>query len=172
MDKAYYAGLKGTEARDCRLLVFSTNPPHIVHEFKPDKVFEFCFEFTEIFVFKSCSGGLIPRRLRYVGYQALQYIVLRGIRPCSTSVCHKMYTTLLLFCGVWNAARHSSARSDTPQDLVLWGLIPHRLLFCRESDPVGKSRPHGGIRQKSFESLPFSLRDTFQKSSTCMNHTS
>jgi hypothetical protein len=68
-----------------------------------------------------------------------------------------MYTTLPLFCGVWYPARLSSVGSDTLQELVLRGLIPHKILFCRVSDPAGKLRPRG-TRQKSFESLPFSLK--------------
>ncbi len=68
-----------------------------------------------------------------------------------------MYTTLRLFCGVWYPARLSSAGSDTPQGLVLRGLIPRRILFCGVSDPAGKLRPRRTWR-KSFESLPFSLK--------------
>jgi hypothetical protein len=52
--------------------------------------------------------------------------------------------------------------SHNPQDLVLPGLIPHRILFCRVSDPAGKLRPRR-IRQKSFKSLPFSLKGHFLK---------
>jgi hypothetical protein len=73
-----------------------------------------------------------------------------------------MHTTLPLFCGVWYPARLSSVGSDTPQDLVLWGLIPRRILFCRVSDPAGKLRPHR-TRWKSFESLAFSLKGHFLK---------
>ncbi len=73
-----------------------------------------------------------------------------------------MYTTLPLFCGVWYPARLSSAGSDTPQDLVLRGLIHRRILFCGVSDPAGKLRPHR-TRRKSFESLPFSLKGHFSK---------
>ncbi len=96
------------------------------------------------------------------GYQTLQDIVLRGIRPRRTSVCYKMHTTLPLFCGVWYPARLSSVGSDTPQDLVLWGLIPRRIFFCGVSDPAGKLRPHR-TRRKTFESLAFSLKGHFLK---------
>jgi hypothetical protein len=89
----------------------------------------------------------------------------------------------MLFCGVldpieqvsalkYTHLSHCSAVSDTPQDLVLLsdtqqdlvlrGLIPRRILFCRVSDPTGKFRPRR-IRQKSFESLPFSLKGHFLK---------
>ncbi len=71
-----------------------------------------------------------------------------------------MYTTLPLFCGVWYPARLSSAGSDTPQGLVLWGLIPRRILFCGVLDPAGKLRPRR-TRRKSFERLPFSLKGHF-----------
>ncbi len=131
--------LKGTVARDFSPLVFSTNRPHIVPEFTPWNIFEFCFEFAEIFVFKVVPRGVIPRR---------------------TSVCYKICTSLSLFSGVWNPARLGSAGSDTPQDLVLRGLIPRRILFCGVSDPTGKLRPRG-IRW-SFESLPFSLKGHFE----------
>ncbi len=77
-----------------------------------------------------------------------------------------MYISLPLFCGVWYPARFGSAGSDTPQDLVLRGLIPHRILFCGVSDPTDKLRPRR-IRRKSFESLPFSLKGHFSKI-TCM----
>jgi hypothetical protein len=73
-----------------------------------------------------------------------------------------MYTTLPLFCRVWYPARLSSAGSDTPQGLVLWGLIPRRILFCGVSDPADKLRPRR-TRQKGFESLPFSLKGHFLK---------
>jgi hypothetical protein len=89
----------------------------------------------------------------------------------------------MLFCGVSDPAEqasalkythvcHCSAGSDTPQDLVLRGLIPAE--FCsvgsgtsqdfvlRVSDPTGKLRPRR-IRRKSFESLPFSLKGNFSK---------
>ncbi len=67
-----------------------------------------------------------------------------------------------LFCGVWYPARLSSAGSDTPQGLVLRGLIPRRTLFCGVSDPAGKLRTCR-TRRKSFESLPFSLKGHFSK---------
>jgi hypothetical protein len=35
-----------------------------------------------------------------VEYQALQDVVLQGIRPRRTSVCYKIYTSLSLFCRV------------------------------------------------------------------------
>jgi hypothetical protein len=35
-------------------------------------IFEFCFEFAEIFVFQCCSSG----------FDTPQDVVLRGIRPC------------------------------------------------------------------------------------------
>ncbi len=73
-----------------------------------------------------------------------------------------MYTTLPLFCGVWYPARLTSAGSDTPQDLVLRGLIPRRILLCGVSDPAGKLRPHR-TWWKSFESLPFSLKEQVAK---------
>ncbi len=68
----------------------------------------------------------------------------------------------MLFRGDWYPARPSSEGSDTLQDLVLRGLIPRRILFCGVSDPAGKLRP-SGTRQKSFESLPFSLKGHFSK---------
>jgi hypothetical protein len=67
-----------------------------------------------------------------------------------------------MFCRVWYAARLSSAGSDTLQDLVLRSLIPRRILFCRVLDPNSKVRPRG-VRRKSFESLPFSLKGHFSK---------
>ncbi len=73
-----------------------------------------------------------------------------------------MFTALPLFCGVWYPARLSSAGSDTPQGLVLRGLIPRRVLFCGISDPAGKLRP-SRTRRKSFESLPISLKGHFLK---------
>ncbi len=91
-----------------------------------------------------------------------QDVVLRGMRHRRTSVCFKTYTYLSLLCGVWYPARLGSAGSDTKQDLVLWGLIPCRILFCGVSDPTGKLRPCR-IRRKSFESLPFSLKGHFSK---------
>jgi hypothetical protein len=94
--------------------------------------------------------------------QTPQDIVLQGIRPHRTSACQKMYTTLPLLCGVWYPARLSSAGSDTQQGLVLRGLIPPRILFCRVSDPADKLRPCR-TRRKSFESLPFSLKGHFLK---------
>ncbi len=57
---------------------------------------------------------------------------------------------------------HCSAGSDTPQGLVLRGLIPRKILFCGVSDPNGKLRPCR-TRRKSFESLPFSLKGHFLK---------
>jgi hypothetical protein len=69
---------------------------------------------------------------------------------------------------------HCSAGSDTPQDLVLQGLIPRReglvlqglmprrIFFCGVSDPAGKLRPRR-TRRKSFECLPFSLKGHFLK---------
>jgi hypothetical protein len=52
--------------------------------------------------------------------------------------------------------------SDTPQDLVLQGVIPRRILFCSVSDPAGRLKPLG-TRRKSFESFPFSLKGHFSK---------
>jgi hypothetical protein len=49
------------------------------------------------------------------------------------------------------------------QDLVIWGLIPRMILFCRVSDPAGELNPHR-FRPKSFESLPFSLKGHFSLS--------
>ncbi len=73
-----------------------------------------------------------------------------------------MYKTLPLFCRVWHPARLSSAGSDTPQGLVLRGLIPRRILFCGVSDPTGKLRPRR-TRQKKFENFLFSLKEHFSK---------
>jgi hypothetical protein len=73
-----------------------------------------------------------------------------------------MYTTLLLSCRVRYPARLSSAESDTPQGLVLRGLIPCRILFCGVPDPAGKLRPRR-TRRKSFESLPYSLKGHFSQ---------
>ncbi len=89
-------------------------------------------------------------------------VVLRGIRPRRTSICYKIYTSLSLFCRVWYPARLGSAGSNTPQDLVLRGLIPRRILFWGVSDPTGKLRPRR-IRPKSFKSLPLSLKGHFSK---------
>ncbi len=86
-----------------------------------------------------------------MGYQAPQDFVLGGNRLHRTSVCFKMYTALSFFCGVLYPARLSSAGSDTPQDFVLRSIRPH----CQ-------IRP-SGTRQKSFESLPFSLKGHFSK---------
>jgi hypothetical protein len=98
-----------------------------------------------------CSAGSDTPRTLLSRYQTPQDIVLWGIRPRITSECYKMYTTLPLFCGVWYPARLSSVGSDTPQDFVLWGIRP-----------AGKLRPCR-TRQKSFESLPFSLKRHFSK---------
>ncbi len=73
-----------------------------------------------------------------------------------------MYTTLPLFCRVWYPARISSAGSDTPQSLVLQGLIPRKILLCGVSDPAGKVKPRR-TRWNCFESLPFSLKGHFSK---------
>ncbi len=73
-----------------------------------------------------------------------------------------MYATLPLFCGVWYPTRLSSVGSDTPQDIVIQGLKPRKMLFCGVSDPADRLRPRG-TRQKSFESLPFSLKEHFSK---------
>ncbi len=150
-----YCTFKGTVAQDFLPLVFSTHRPHIVPEFTPKNIFEFCFKFAEIFVFKVVLWG-------------------RSIRPHRT-----------LFCGVSDPAEqasaikythlcHSSLGSDTPQDLVplgliptpqdlvLRGLIPRRILFCGLSYPTGKLRPRR-IRRKSFESLPFFLKGYVSK---------
>jgi hypothetical protein len=67
-------------------------------------------------------------------------IVLQGLIPCKTF----------------------SVGSDTLQDLVLQHLIPSRILVGGVSDPTGKLGPHG-IRQKSFESLPFPSNGHFSK---------
>jgi hypothetical protein len=87
-----------------------------------------------------CSGGS----------NTPQVFVKRDIRPHRT-----------LFYGVSDPAEqvyaikctqlcHCSAGSDTPQDFVLWGKL------------TGKIRPRR-TRQKSFESLPFSLKGHFLK---------
>ncbi len=73
-----------------------------------------------------------------------------------------MYTTLPLFCEVWYHAILSSAGSDTPQGLILRGLIPRRVLFCGVSNPAGKLRPRR-TRRKCFESMSFSLKGHFSK---------
>jgi hypothetical protein len=133
------SSLKGTVARAFLPLVFSTNWPHIVPEFTPWNIFEFIFEFAEIFVFECCSAG----------FDTPQDFVKQGIRPRRK-----------LFCGVSDPAEqvyaikctqhcYCSAGSDTPQDLVLRGLIPGRVLVCG-----GKWRPR---------SLPFSLKGHFSK---------
>jgi hypothetical protein len=103
-----------------------------------------------------------PAELCSAGSDTLQHFVRRSIRPRRTSLLYKMYTSLPLFCGVWYPARFGSAGSDTLQDLVLRGLIPHMILFCGVSDPTDKLRTRR-IRQKSFESLPFSLKGHFSK---------
>jgi hypothetical protein len=77
-----------------------------------------------------------------------------------TEMC--IFYSRSLFCRVSYPARLGSAGSDTPQDLVLRGLIPCRILFYGVSDPTGKLRPRR-IRLKSFESLPFSLKGHFSK---------
>ncbi len=104
------------------------------------------------------------------GSDTPQDFVRRSIRPRRTSICYKIYTSLSLFCGVWYPTRLGSAGSDTPQDLVLRGLIPRRILFCGVSDPTGKLRPRR-IRQKSFKSLPLSLKGHFSKLFACINYT-
>ncbi len=71
-------------------------------------------------------------------------------------------SAIVLRCGVWYPARLSSAGSDTPQGLVMRGLIPRRILFCGVSDPAGKLRPRR-TRWKGFESLPLSLKGHFSK---------
>ncbi len=110
-----------------------------------------------------CSAGSdTPQDFVRRSITTPQDVVLRGIRPRRTSVCYKIHTSLLLFFGVWYPARLGSAGSDTPQDLVLRGLIPRRILFCGVSDPTGKLRPRR-IKQKSFKSLPFSLKGLFSK---------
>ncbi len=77
--------------------------------------------------------GIRPRRTLFCGVSdPPQDIVLQGIRPRRTSACYKMYTTLPLFCRVWNPARLGSAGSDT-----LRGLIPCRVLFCGVWYPEG-----------------------------------
>ncbi len=103
-----------------------------------------------------------PAELCSAGSDTLQDFVRRSIRPRRTSICYKIYTSLSLFCGVWYPARLGSSGSDTPQDLALRGMIPRRILFCVVSDPTGKLRPRR-IRQKSFKSLPFSLKGHFLK---------
>ncbi len=103
-----------------------------------------------------------PKGLCSTGSDTPQDFVKRGIRPHRT-----------LFCGVSDPAEqvyaikctqlcHCSAGSDTPQNLVLRDLIPCRILFCGASDPAGKLRPRR-TRQKSFESLPFSLKGYVSK---------
>jgi hypothetical protein len=122
--------LKGTVARDFRPLVFPTIIPHKVPEFTPQNIFEFCFEFAEIFVFKVVPRGLIPRRTLFRGVWYPQNLVRRSIRP-----------RRMLFCRVSDPAEKDhaikythlcpcSAGSDTLQDLVPRGLIPSRILFC------------------------------------------
>ncbi len=115
---------------------------------------------------------MIPRRTLFRGvwypavfcqaeYQTPQDVFCGVSDPAEQDHAIK-YTHLSLFFGIWYPARLGLARSDTPQDLVLWGLIPRRILFCGVSDPTGKLRPRR-IRQKSFKSLPLSLKGHFSK---------
>ncbi len=103
-----------------------------------------------------------PAEVCSAGSDTPQDFVRRSIRPRRTSFCFKIHISLSLFCGVWYPGRLGSTGSDTSQDLVLRGLIPRRILFCGVSDPTGKLRPRR-IKQKSFKSLPFSLKGLFWK---------
>ncbi len=104
-----------------------------------------------------------PAGLCFMGSDTPQNFVKRGItiRPC-----------MMLFSGVSDLADqvsaikytqlcHCSAGFDTPQDLVLWGLIPRRILFCGLWDPAGRLRLRR-TRQKRFEILSFSLKGHFE----------
>ncbi len=108
-----------------------------------------------------------------MGSDTPQDFVKRGIRPRRTLFCgvsdpteqvYAIKCTQLCHCSVGSGytVRLSSAGSDTPQDLVLRGLIPRRILFCGVSDPAGKLRPRR-TRWKCFESLSFSLKGHFSK---------
>ncbi len=96
------------------------------------------------------------------GFDTPQDFVKQSIRPCRTSGCYKMYTTLPLFCRVWYPSRLSSVGSDTRRILFCEVWYPVGFCFAGVSDPTGKLRPRG-TRRKSFESLPFSLKGHFSK---------
>jgi hypothetical protein len=86
-----------------------------------------------------------------------------GVSDPAEQVSAVKYTHLChCSAGSDNPARLGSTGSDTPQDLVLRGLIPRRILFCGVSGPTGKLRLRR-IRQKIFKSLPFSLKGHFLK---------
>ncbi len=119
--------IKGTVARDFWPPVFSTNRPHIVPKFTPWNIFEFCFKFAEIFVFKCyvLCGVWYPAGLYSAWSDTPQKFVKWGIRP-----------RRMLFCGVSDLAEqmsaikstqlcHCSAGSDTPQDWVPFSLKGH-----------------------------------------------
>ncbi len=87
--------VKGSVARDFLPLVFSMNRPHIVPEFTPWNIFEFFFEFGEIFVFECCSAG----------FETPQDFVPRGLIPRGT-----------LLSGVSDPAGCCSPGYQTPQN--------------------------------------------------------
>jgi hypothetical protein len=115
--------LNGREARDFRPLVFSTNQPHIVLTFTPKNILECCFELAEIFIFESCSPGFaslqnfVPRGL------ILRRTLLGGVSgPAGPGISDSAEQASAIKC---TYLCHCSAGSDTPQDLVPQGLIPH-----------------------------------------------
>ncbi len=108
-----------------------------------------------------------------MGFDTPQDFVKRGIYARRTLFCRvsdlaeqmsAIKCTQLCHCsaGSDTPTRLSCVGSDTPQDLVLRGLIPRSILICGVSDPVGKLRPRR-TRQKGFASLPFSLKGHFSK---------
>ncbi len=95
------------------------------------------------------QGGLIPRRtlLSGVSDPAEQVYAIKCSQLCHCSA------------GSDNPARLGSAGSDTPQGLVLRGLIPRRILFCGVSDPAGKLRPPQN-QTKKFSELAILFKGT------------
>ncbi len=118
-------------------------------------------------------GVCYPAGICSAGSDTPQNFLKWGIRPHRMLFCRisdladqvsAIKCTQLCHCsaGFDTPARLSSVGFDTPQDLVLRGLIPRRILFGGVSDPAGRLRPRG-TRQKCFESLSFSLKGHFSK---------
>jgi hypothetical protein len=146
---------------------FYMNQTHIVPEFSPKIFLNSVLNLRKYSYLKLFPGVWYPAELCSAGSDTPQDFVRWSIRPRRTLFCgvsdpaeqaSAIKYIHLCHCsaGYDTFARISSAGSDTPQDLVLRGLIPRRILFCGVSDPTGKLRPHR-IRQKKCKSLPFSL---------------